>query len=129
VRTGSRLVIRVGRRVTALVLPVLVVLAITGLAACASPGATPPGDVPASPVEGVVTAVDSRGLAQVRGFSIRTDAGRTLEFRIDGLENPSEFPPAHLAEHRTTSEPVRVYFRVRGGDLIAYRLEDADPAP
>jgi hypothetical protein len=128
-RTGTRLVIRAGRRVTGVVLPVFVMLAIAVLAACASPGTTPPGNVPASPVEGVVTAVDSRGLAQVRGFSIRTDEGRTLEFRIDGLENPAEFPPAHLAEHRTTLEPVRVYFRLSGGDLIAYRLEDAHPAP
>jgi hypothetical protein len=41
------------------------------------------------------------------------------------LENPLDFPAAHLAEHVASSEPVRVYFRVEGSALVVYRLEDA----
>lgn len=74
---------------------------------------------------GVVVAVDSRGLADVRGFSIRTDDARTLTFRIDALENGAEFPPGHLLEHQATSERVRVSYRVDGDELVAFRIEDA----
>jgi hypothetical protein len=104
----------------------LVLASVAVVAACSGPPGTTPGPTPpASPVEGVVIEVDARGLSQIRGFALRTSDGPTLRFRIDGLENPVEFPPAHLSEHRTTSEPVRVFFRVVGGELVAYRLEDA----
>jgi hypothetical protein len=81
--------------------------------------------LPSSPVDGVLTHIDSTGLTQVTGFDMRTADGRTLAFRIGTLENGAQFPPGHLAEHLATSAPVRVWFRPQGTDLVVYRLEDA----
>jgi hypothetical protein len=78
----------------------------------------------ASPLTGVLTHIDSAGLSQVTGFTMRLDDGREMTFRIGVLENGSQFPPGHLAEHLATSTPVRVSFRQEGGDLVVYRLED-----
>jgi hypothetical protein len=101
------------------------------VAACgpaASPSVPPPGTPPPaeSPVVGVVTGVDSEGLNAVHGFSLRTEAGMWLEIEIGDLENAAEFPPAHLQEHLATASPIRVFFRVDGDRLVAYRLEDAN---
>jgi hypothetical protein len=128
-------------------LAVAVVL-LAGLAAACSPAASqtpgplptstllPPssatsgpsaGDViPASPVVGVLTDVDSEGLDKVTGFTLRTNEGRSLEFTIGELENPTEFPPGHLSEHLATGSPVRVFFELQGTSLVAYRLADGD---
>ncbi len=99
------------------------------VAACApaAPGTASPATSgqPGSPVTGVITAIDSAGLDEVRGFTLRTDDGRTLGIRLGELENGTEFPPGHLGEHLATSEPVRVFFRDDSGDLVAYRIEDA----
>jgi hypothetical protein len=105
-------------------------LLLGGCAPAASPSASPSptaeGPFPASPVVGVVTGVDSEGLNAVHGFSLRTEAGVALEIEIGDLENAAEFPPAHLQEHLATASPVRVFFRVDGVRLVAYRIEDAD---
>jgi hypothetical protein len=81
-----------------------------------------------SPVDGAIIAIDSAGLTDVRGFTLRS-GGVAYEFALGPLENPTAFPPGHLAEHQATSSPVRVYFRLDGGRRIAYRLEDAAPSP
>jgi hypothetical protein len=86
--------------------------------ASASPGAL------TSPVVGVLLSVDAKGLADVKGFTLRTDAGRELAFEIGTLENGVAFPPGHLAEHLAGSTPVRVFFRKEGDRLVVYRLED-----
>ncbi len=100
-------------------------LVLCTVAACGGPAAASPTVPPlSSPVEGVVTAVDSAGLADVRGFTLRTADGRTLSFEIGRLENGAEFPPGHLSEH-IGGLPVRVFFRNEGGRPVAYRLEDA----
>jgi hypothetical protein len=80
----------------------------------------------ASPVEGVLVDIDSAGLADVDGFSVRLGDGRTIAFRMGILENGDEFPVGHLAEHLATSAPVRVFFRTEGPDLVVYRIEDAE---
>ena len=81
-----------------------------------------------SPVEGVVLSVDSAGLGDVRGFTLRPASSPfSFTFELGALEDPTEFPPGHLAEHQATSQPVRVYFRTEDGVHIAYRLEDAAP--
>ena len=36
-----------------------------------------------------------------------------------------QFPPGHLAEHQATAAPVRVWYRMRGDERYALRLEDA----
>jgi hypothetical protein len=81
-----------------------------------------------SPVDGVLTDIDSAGLTQVTGFTIRSGDGRSITFKIGTLENGAQFPPGHLAEHLATSSPVRVFFRAEGPDLVVYRLEDAPPS-
>jgi hypothetical protein len=79
-----------------------------------------------SPVTGVLLSVDAQGLAEVKGFTLRTDGGREVAFVIGTLENPVDFPPGHLAEHLATSSQVRVFFRADGDRLVVYRLEDAE---
>ena len=76
-------------------------------------------------VQGVVVAVDSSSLADVRGFTLRRPGGEIVEFRLGELENGNEFPPGHLAEHQATAEPVVVYYRMEGDEVFAVRIEDA----
>lgn len=97
-------------------------------AGCRQPiAASPPPPTPglASPVEGVVTSVDAAGLVDVRAFTLRpTNSPFSFGFVLGTLENPTEFPPSHLAEHQATSQPVRVFFRSENGVHTVYRLED-----
>lgn len=76
-------------------------------------------------VTGVIVAVDSAGLADVRGFTLRTVDGDLIEFSLAELENGAEFPPGHLAEHQTTAEPVVVRWREADGTRYAIRIVDA----
>jgi hypothetical protein len=76
-------------------------------------------------VDGVVLSIDAAGLSDVRGFTLRTVAGEVLTFKIGVTQNPTEFPPGHLGEHKASAAPVRVYFTAEAGELTAYRLEDA----
>ena len=75
----------------------------------------------------MVIAVDSSGLTDVQGFTLRVSGGFSYEFELGTLENATEFPPGHIAEHQATSQLVRVFFRTENGVHIAYRLEDATP--
>lgn len=114
------------RNLFALVL--ILVIAVTGGAALLLSDTSlldPDGSPRAVSVEGVIVAVDSAGLADVRGFTLRRVGGETIEFRLGELENANEFPPGHLAEHQATAEPVRVFYRSEGGERFAVRLEDA----
>jgi hypothetical protein len=109
----------------------MAILAAVVAAACgpaASPSPPPDGGMPASPVDGVVLSIDASGLTQVHGFTLRTAAGNILEFTLGSLEDPTQFPPGHIAEHQANAQPVRVFF-VPGpeGGLVVYRLEDAPP--
>ena len=75
-----------------------------------------------------MVSVDSVSLTNVRGFTIRTPDGRTVEFRIGQLENGAQFPPSHLNEHQVDAVPVRVTYRDENGEHVAIRLEDAPAA-
>jgi hypothetical protein len=79
----------------------------------------------ASPLTGVVVAVDSAGLDKVAGFTVRLADGTEVPFTIGNLENGAAFPPGHLTEHVVSADPVRVFFRPEGGALVVYRIEDA----
>jgi hypothetical protein len=83
------------------------------------------GEAPRQTETGLVTAVDSSGLTDVRGFTIRTDDGRTVAFKIGALENGATFAPGHLLEHRATGAKIVVTYRQENGALVAVRLEDA----
>ena len=102
------------------------VIAATGGAAILLSGtgadltANPPSEV------GVIVGVDSEGIDKVRGFTLRTTDGLTIEFGIGMLENAAAFPPGHLVEHQATAQPVRVWYRTDSDmDLVAVRIEDA----
>lgn len=84
-------------------------------------------DRPADTVEmtGVVVGVDSRGLSDVRGFTLRRPGGELVEFGLRALQNATEFAPSHLAEHQAMADPVRVWWRMEGSERLAIKLEDA----
>lgn len=114
------------RNLVALVL--VVVVAVTGGAALLLSDTSmldPDGPPDATAVEGVIVGVDSAGLSDVRAFTLRMLGGETLTLRLGRLENGTEFPPGHLAEHQATAEAVRVWYRMEGDERYAIRLEDA----
>ena len=114
------------RNLFALVL--ILVVAITGGAALflSDTSRTDPAGPPdTTAVDGVIVAVDSAGLSDVRGFTLRRPGGEILVFRLGELENGDQFPPGHLAEHQATAAPVRVWYRMEGSERFAVRLEDA----
>ena len=83
------------------------------------------GSGDASSVNGVVVGVDSERLDRVRGFTVRTQDGTTVEFTVGDLQNGAAFPPGHLVEHQATAQPVRVWFVMEDGAKVAIRIEDA----
>ena len=103
------------------------IVGIIGFSGAWMPNRTPDGTpFPSSPAVGVVIAVDSTGLSQVTGFTLREGTGGfAFSFKLGPLENATEFSPSHLAEHMASSEPIRVYFRTEDGEHVVYRLEDA----
>lgn len=113
------------RRTSRLFAFVLAVLVALGIGAAVVRRGSAPSRPDAPTVDGVVVGVDSSGLANVSGFRLRTDDGRTLEFSVASLGDAVEFPPGHLAEHAANSERVRVWYRDVGGRLAALWLEDA----
>lgn len=114
--------LRAGSRRAALVLTPSLAAAVL-LAACSS--GSPSSPTLASPVDGIIVGVDATNISIVRGFTLRTKAGQTIQFTLGELEDPTQFPPGHLLEHQATSQPVRVYFATSGSILLVYRLEDA----
>jgi hypothetical protein len=74
---------------------------------------------------GIVVEVQATSLSDVRGFSIRTADGRTIDFRMGNIENATQFAPGHLAEHKVSLVPVRVTYVQEAGGPVAVRLEDA----
>jgi hypothetical protein len=78
-----------------------------------------------SDMTGVVVAVDSQGLSDVRGFTLRRTGGELVDFSLRALPNATDFPPSHLAEHQATAEAVHVWWRMEGTERLAIKLEDA----
>ena len=119
---GVRL--RVDRRTASRVaiLGAIIVLAIIG----AAMGSRLAPSAPTSEVTGVVVGVDAgTGLGDVRGFTLRLAGGELLTFSLRALQNGTEFPPGHLAEHQATAAPVRVTYRMEGSERLATHLDDA----
>jgi hypothetical protein len=113
---------------------VFVASAVLGLmspsCACTTrPAPTASAAIPASPIDGVVVKIDSTGIGNVRGFTMRLVGGATLDMTLGTLENAAQFAPGHLAEHQATASPVRAYFVLSGGVPVVYRLEDAPLGP
>jgi len=103
--------------------------AVAAITVAAAIGLNQPANHPETgEVVGVVVAVDSQGLGQVRSFTLRLPGGEQQTFSLRALENGTSFPPGHLAEHQATAAPVRVTYRVEGTERLAIRLDDA-PTP
>ena len=103
------------------------VIVVVAVAATLAGGTTVDPEAPqGEQAVGVVTAIESEGLTDVRSFTLRTQDGRDLDFRIGVLENGAEFPPGHLGEHQTLRTLIRVWYRSDGSELVAFRLEDAE---
>ncbi|HWP62864.1 MAG TPA: hypothetical protein VNO86_05285 [Candidatus Binatia bacterium] len=104
--------------------PHLVVL----VAALAVAGALAGCEAGAETARGVVVAVDAPTATDVRGFTLRTNDGALLTFRVGRLELVGDaFPAAHLREHLRTLVPIIVVYRVENGERVAVRLADAPP--
>jgi len=83
-----------------------------------------PAFVPDSPVAGVVTAVQMNGTT-ITGFTLHTNDGETLVFKIGVLQNADDFPASQLQDYETTGAPILVFFNQTGSDLVVFRIEDA----
>jgi len=115
------------RNVFAGILVLLIGLAVVAVVLLGQAG-TPEPPVGVETAEGVIVAVDSAGLTDVKGFTLRTADGTTATFSLARLENGAAFPPGHLVEHQASASPVRVWYRSEGGVRFAIELEDAEPA-
>ena len=77
-------------------------------------------------VAGFVVDVKSTSLTQVDSFTLRTQDGQELVFRVGPLElDGGAFPAGHLREHMALNQAVAVAYREEVGERIAYKLVDA----
>jgi hypothetical protein len=75
---------------------------------------------------GVVIDVQEKSLTQTETFTLRSNAGDEVVFRIAPDLAPDQigwFVPGHLQSILTTGEDVTVYYRDDGGTLLAERME------
>lgn len=77
-------------------------------------------------VSGVVVKVDQASLTDVPSFTLRTEAGEMLVFRVSELSLANGgFPANHLREHMATVSTVVVEYTTHDGKRVASRLTDA----
>ena len=81
-----------------------------------------PPDAP-DQVTGVLTDVESFGIGDIRGFTVK-DGSETFEVKIDP-EVEYGFDLGHLQEHLSGSLPVTVELEERDGVLYALSIDDA----
>jgi hypothetical protein len=74
---------------------------------------------------GVVIDIDSPALGRVDGFELLTTDGERLQFDTTELEFRSEFPAAHLAEHRVLGDHIEVTYKTEGDRRLVTQLDDA----
>ena len=99
--------------------PLLALLLVAVVAACGG------GDTLQTQT-GIVVAIQSRGLGQVDGFTLRTADGREIAFDTTATRfDAAGFPPDHLQEHRALAEPVKVTYQPKEGRNAVVKLEDA----
>ena len=107
----------------------LVILGTVGYVALSRPTASPPADLPPSPVEGVVVRIDQASLGVVNEVDVLMVNGKTVTLAMGPLENAQQFSPSHLSQHMATALPILAYYRLQDGRPVIYRLEDALPSP
>jgi hypothetical protein len=75
---------------------------------------------------GLVVAVEPIGPAEIGGFTLRTEDGETIVFRVGALDTSSGgFDALHLNDHFMTGQPVAVAYRLEDGSNVAVRIVDA----
>ena len=78
-------------------------------------------------VVGVIVDVQASSLAEVESFTLRTDDGELLTFRL-APEAPRSgeeaFVASHLRSHASLAQRVQVVYREEDGELLAVRLKD-----
>jgi hypothetical protein len=75
---------------------------------------------------GVVISADGPDATQVDSFSLRTDDGQVLMFRVGTLDvSNGGLPAPHLREPLVSGEPIKVDYEVQDGANIATRYVDA----
>lgn len=95
----------------------LIVLGMFAFAGC--------GPAPLSEA-GWIVDVQSTSPTEVDNFTLRTEDGRELVFKLAPLElDGGSFPAGHLREHLALNQPVAIAYRNEGGERLAYRLRDA----
>lgn len=70
--------------------------------------------------------VDARGLTELDGFTLRTDDGRDLRFRVapDAERGEHRPTPSHLREHMAYGTRILVRYRATGDELSALAVVD-----
>lgn len=77
-------------------------------------------------VAGFVVDVKSASLTEIQSFTLRTQDGRVLVFKVGRLElDGGALPAAHLRQHMALNQAVAVAYREEDGERVAYRLVDA----
>ena len=80
-------------------------------------------------VAGIVIDVESRSITQIDAFTLRTDAGEVIRFRVGSLEfGRGAFPATHLREHMALGEAIVVAYLEEAGQKVAVRLTDGPAA-
>jgi hypothetical protein len=75
---------------------------------------------------GIVIDVRSSGPATVTDFTLRTDDGQLMNFRVDDTSTgDGAFPSVHLRDHLASSQRVAVRYVATDDGLLAIRLADA----
>jgi hypothetical protein len=76
---------------------------------------------------GVIVDVQASSLAEVESFTLRTDDGELLTFRL-APEAPRSgeeaFVASHLRSHASLAQRVKIIYREEDGVLLAVRLVD-----
>lgn len=77
-------------------------------------------------VAGHVISVSSTSLTDVNSFTLRTQGGEEIVFRVGMLQlDAGGFPAGHLRQHMAVNQPVAVAYHDDSGQHVADRLVDA----
>jgi len=72
-------------------------------------------------VEGVLTSMEARGLGDVGSITLLTAQGKEVRLLVDPSVG-AHWTPGHLRDHMIGADPLTVYYRQSGRDLVVYRI-------
>jgi hypothetical protein len=90
--------------------------------------AAPPAAADTHTIRGVLLEVQSAGIQQVDGFTLRTDDGQELSFVAAPNFNAGAthvMTPGHMRQHMALADAVVVTYREQNGKLVALSATDA----